>query len=109
GSCRQAGSWRSPEQGGGGRAGRHATAGPSVSRNLFGGLQAAGRFLARTRVAFDLVGDLLVFVERAQVRDLDGRGVDENVLAAVVRLDEAVALGGVVPFHSAGSHFQDLR
>jgi hypothetical protein len=32
--------------------------------------------------------------------------MDEDVLAAVVRRDEAVTFGGVVPFDSAGSHFQ---
>src|SRR5438094_121505 len=33
-----------------------------------------------------------------------GRAVDEHVRAAVVRLDEAKALGGVEPLHGAGSH-----
>src|SRR5687768_13674870 len=73
------------------------------------GLQLTSRFLARTLVALDFVGNLLVFIEAAQARLFDGRDVDENVLAAVVRLDEAVALGAVEPFYSAGSHFQDLR
>ena len=55
------------------------------------------------------VGDLLVVLQTRQPGALDRRDVDEHVLAAVIRLDEAVALGGVEPFHSAGSHFQDLR
>src|SRR5690606_20974220 len=73
------------------------------------GLQLTSRFLARATVALDFVGNLLVFVQAAQAGLLDGRDVDEDVLAAVIRLDEAVALGGVEPFYSAGSHFQDLR
>ena len=44
--------------------------------------------------------------EAAQARAFDGRDVDEDVLAAVVGLDEAVTLGRVEPFDSAGSHFE---
>src|SRR5690606_27332943 len=73
------------------------------------GLQLTSRFLARATVALDFVGNLLVFVQAAQAGLLDSRDVDEDVLAAVIRLDEAVTLGGVEPFYSAGSHFQDLR
>jgi hypothetical protein len=31
--------------------------------------------------------------------------MDEHVLAAVIRLDEAITLGGIEPFDSADSHF----
>src|SRR5580658_4846511 len=34
--------------------------------------------------------------------------MDEDVLAAVVGLDEAVPLGGVEPFHGAVGHFASL-
>src|SRR5690606_3586686 len=109
-------SWASPD---GVRAGAHA-AGPSANRKrsrrpygrrsglrLVSSLKATGGFFTAAAVAFDFVGDLLTFVQHAERRGFDGRSVDENVLAAVVRLDEAIALGGVVPFDSAGSHFQD--
>ena len=69
-------------------------------------LETAGGFLARAGVAFDLVGDLLAFVQRAEARGLEGRGMDEHVLAAVIGLHEAIALGGIVPFHNAGRHFR---
>src|SRR6476646_2721103 len=39
-----------------------------------------------------------------QARTLDSADVDEGVLAAVVRLDEAVALGGVEPLYGSRSH-----
>src|SRR5215475_6586830 len=35
---------------------------------------------------------------------LDSADMDEGVLAAVVRLDEAIALGGVEPLHGSRSH-----
>src|SRR5690606_13771013 len=60
----------------------------------------------RTLVALDFVGNLLVFVEAAQAGLFNGGDVHEHVLAAVVGLDEAVALGGVEPFHGAGSHYR---
>jgi hypothetical protein len=34
--------------------------------------------------------------------------VNEHVRAAVVRLDETEALGGIKPFHCAGSHKKHL-
>src|SRR3989344_5806839 len=70
------------------------------------GLQLASGFLARTLVAFQLVGNLLVFIQAAQASAFNGGDVDEDVLAAVVGLDEAVTLGRVEPFDSAGSHFE---
>ena len=49
----------------------------------------------------DLHADALVFSQRTDARTLDGGDVDENVLAAVVRSDEAEALGGVEPLDGA--------
>src|SRR5580704_8502227 len=46
-------------------------------------------------IADDLVLDLLAFIEGAEACALYGRDVDEHVLAATLRLNEAVALGGV--------------
>jgi hypothetical protein len=55
-------------------------------------------------IADDLVLDLLAFIEGAEACALYGRDVDEHVLAATLRLNEAVALGGVEPFHSSDRH-----
>ena len=43
----------------------------------------------------------------AQTRALDGRDVDECVLAAIIRLDEAEAFGGVEEFHGAYGQCSD--
>jgi hypothetical protein len=37
-----------------------------------------------------------------EARTLDIADMDENVLAAIIRLDEAITLSGVEPFYSAG-------
>jgi hypothetical protein len=34
--------------------------------------------------------------------------VDEHVLAAIIGRDEAVAFGGIEPFHGAGGHIRGL-
>jgi hypothetical protein len=43
--------------------------------------------------------------EATKAGSFHGADVDENVLRAVIRLDEAVAFGGVEPFNSSGRHF----
>ena len=53
---------------------------------------------------FDVEGDLLVVAQTGQARALDSRDVDENVLGAAFRLDEAEALGCIEPFHGAIGH-----
>src|SRR5215475_588541 len=55
-------------------------------------------------VADQLVLDHLTFVERAQAGALDRGDMDEYVFAAVLRLNESIALGRVEPFHGASSH-----
>jgi hypothetical protein len=49
-------------------------------------------------------GDLLAFAQAADAGALERGGVDEHVLAAIVRLDEAEALLVVVEFHGARNH-----
>src|SRR4051794_10512401 len=78
--------------------------GSGPSRTLSGGLQVLGRALAALGVALLLVGDLPPLAQRVHAGALDGGDVDEDVRAAVVGLDEAVALGGVGPLHRAGRH-----
>ena len=48
--------------------------------------------------------DLLAFVEAAEASGFDGAHVYEHVIAAVVRLDKAVALGAVEPLHGSSRH-----
>jgi len=69
-----------------------------------GGLKATGGLLAAATVCLHLVGDLLSFDQVAHSGALDSGDVDENVLAAVIRLDEAKALGFVEPLNGADGH-----
>lgn len=54
--------------------------------------------------ALKLVAELLALVKIANARSLYSGNVNENVVGPVIGLDEAVALLGVEPFHSSGSH-----
>src|SRR5918997_4020789 len=67
-------------------------------------LQVACRLLARAAVRLHLIGDLLTFRQTAQAGTLQRGGMDEHVLAATVRLNEAIALCFVVPLHSPSRH-----
>jgi hypothetical protein len=69
-----------------------------------GSLQSISRHLAGLVVANELIRDLLAILEARQASALDSRDVDENVLCAVFRFDEAKALGGVEPFYCSVSH-----
>src|SRR5258708_3189971 len=64
--------------------------------------QITRRFLAA--IAHDLVLDLLAFVEPRQAGPLDRRDMDEHVLAAGIRLDEAVTLLRIEPLDRTRSH-----
>src|SRR6516165_933120 len=55
-------------------------------------------------VADQFIVEHLALVERAQAGPLDRRDVDEHVSAAVLRLNEPIALRRVEPFHGASSH-----
>src|SRR5262245_51076430 len=68
--------------------------------------QVLGRCLSAVR--HELIVHLLAFIECRKSGPLDGRDVNEHVLAAVFRLNEPVALGGVEPLHSPCRHV-DLR
>src|SRR5262245_49304650 len=56
-------------------------------------------------VLFDLILDLLPFIEHAQSSALDRGDVDEHVFAASLRLDKSIALGWIEPLHGAARHF----
>ena len=63
-----------------------------------------GGFLAGAAILLQLVGEALAFVEAVQLGPLNRGDVDEHVLAAIFRLDETIALGGVEPFNSTDGH-----
>jgi len=65
--------------------------------------QIFGRHLA-VPAGLQLVGDFLAFGKSAQSRALDGRDMNERVLAAVFRLDEAEAFIDVEKFNGTGCH-----
>src|SRR5689334_25350728 len=64
-------------------------------------LEIVGRQLAAAVVSDELELDLLPFSQVAEAGALDGTDMDEGILAAVVRLDEAKALGRVEPLHGS--------
>ena len=73
------------------------------------GLQVAGRHFARLVVALKLKTDLLAFDQFAHSGAFDGRDVNEGVRAAIVRLNEAEALGGIEPFYCACGHDEPFQ
>src|ERR1019366_1633765 len=64
--------------------------------------QILRRFLALVRD--DIERDLVALSQVAQARFLDRRDMDEHVLPAVVRLNEAVALRCVEPLYCTARH-----
>lgn len=60
----------------------------------------AGAFLTLTNLKFDL----LAIIERRIARDLDLGVMDEQVFAAVIGSDEAVAFVAIEPFYCACAH-----
>jgi len=52
-------------------------------------------------LVYDIVANLLAFVETLKSRAFDRADVDERVLAAIVGLDESKAFLGVEPLHGA--------
>ena len=60
------------------------------------------RFLAAVRD--DIERHLGAIRQAVQAGLLDGRNMDENVLAAAIRRDEAITLLAVKPFHCPARH-----
>src|SRR5215813_5899765 len=54
-------------------------------------------------VLFDLILEVLPFIERAQSSAPDRGDVDEYVFAACLRLDKSIALGRIEPLHGAAA------
>src|SRR5262249_28474891 len=61
-----------------------------------------------TALGGNLVADLLALVQAVEACTLDGADVDEDVLPALLRLDEAEALGGIEPLNSTSWHLDRL-
>jgi hypothetical protein len=72
-------------------------------------LEIASGHLARLVVTLEVEADLLAFDEFAHSGALDSRDVNESVNAAVVRLNEAEALGGIKPFYCASGHDEPFQ
>ena len=87
-----------------GGAGFSKRAAGLFEKSLAGGAQIVGRRLARAAIRHDLVGDLLAFTQRSKPGTLDGADMHEHIVAAVIRLDEAVTLGCVKPLHGSHAH-----
>jgi hypothetical protein len=66
--------------------------------------QLVSRRLAGSPVCDDFVLKLLPLIEGAQAGALDCADVNEHILAAVIRLNEAEALLAVKPLYSARAH-----
>src|SRR5271157_1315233 len=77
---------------------------PAWPGRTSGRREVAGGGFARALVGDDLEADLLAFAQMRQARALDGADMDEYVLAAVLRLDEAKALLGVEPLDGSDLH-----
>ena len=64
----------------------------------------AGAATVSTAILLQVVAYALVLAERMHAAVLDGADMDEGVIAASVRRDEAVALAVVEELHSPDSH-----
>src|SRR5215207_4625524 len=76
----------------------------SAQRPTLRGLDVGDGDLAGAAVLGSVEGDLLALNKPAQPGALERSRMDEHVLAAVVRLDEAEAFLIVVEFHGARIH-----
>ena len=78
------------------------------AKKLVSCLQIVSRHLAALAISNEFVRNLLTFAEIAHASTLYSADVNERVSSAVIRLNEAKALGGVEPFYSSSSHLNIL-
>ena len=85
------------------RVGRRLTLVPSwrADGNLSDSQIFGGRLAT---VAYLFVAHLGTLIEAAQSRLFDGRDVHEDILAAIVGLNESISLRRVKPLHSTYRH-----
>ena len=77
---------------------------PSVRQNSVGCAQIVGRRFAGTAIGDDFVADLLAFTQGSKAGPFDSADVHEHVVAAVIRLDKAIAFGSVKPLYGPHAH-----
>src|SRR3954468_7647082 len=82
----------------------HRRSGRAFVHVRSGALQVGRGLLAGAPVGLKLVGNLLTLSEAAHACALDGADVHEHVLAALIGLNEAVALLFVEPLHGPSRH-----
>ena len=88
---------------------------PGISRGLFhqqaksDGAQVLCRGLARLWIGDNIERDLLSLVEVSHPGAFDRADVHEDILAAIIRLDEAEAFLDVEPLHRTLSHSPVFR
>jgi len=80
-----------------------ATIAPSETSDFS---QIAGRGFAA--VLLDIEAQLLALAQGAQTRTIDSGDVNKHIFGAVFRLDEAIALLGIEPFHCSVEIFFPL-
>jgi hypothetical protein len=68
--------------------------------------ETAGRGLAGAAVLLNLILHLLAVSEGRKTRAFNGGDVDENILTAIVGLNESKALGAVEPLHGTSRHMR---
>jgi hypothetical protein len=76
----------------------------AVRMTLLRRLKVVGRVLAGLAILDDVISDLLTIRERTHAGALYGRHVHEDIRAAIVRLNESEAFGGVKPLYSTSVH-----
>jgi len=64
---------------------------------LRGSLELIGGKLARAAVLSQLIADLLAFAQFIQAGTLNGADVNENILRAIIGLNETITLLGIEP------------
>src|SRR5688572_4234442 len=74
------------------------------SHSRLDGAQIVRRRLAGLAIGNHVIGDLLALVEGAQASAFDRADVNEDVLAAILRLNETEALLAVEPLNGARAH-----
>ena len=68
------------------------------------GLDQIDSRLLATTIGFDVIAQTLVLVQSGETRILNDADVDEAVIAAVDRRDEAIALVGIEEFNDTNRH-----
>jgi hypothetical protein len=76
----------------------------TATRTSADGLEVRGGQLAAALIRHQVELDLLSFDQMIEASLFDGADMDECILAAIIRLDEAEALRRVKPFHGSHRH-----